>query len=761
MREPRASSSGLSLAAALSAAVATYSVSRVATIGMFPAHDIYAYSYPKMLYAVESLAAGGRGLFWNPFQNCGQPFYALSQTGLLYPPHWLFLVLEPGLALSAVVALNHVIAGVGIYLLARQLGAGPAAAACGMLALQLGTSLRAFSTLATPHLSAYVWLPAALLATERLLAAPGAARAVLLALVLAVQWLPGSPQVWFLTLQLIGLRVAWALVTAPPAGRVRTLSWVAIGLALVPALAGIQMLPEAEAVRVSLRSGALQAREADPLGFLSRADVDQELALRGMNHRAVVPALVPIVLVASVAGGLGGGIFYAVAGLLYGVLAFGPATPLFSWYLALPGAALFRFASRLLWVTGFCFALLTALGVEALTRARAGRMARLGPLVVLGALGLGLAATERLVPGGLYWTERAVVAVAAGAAVMAAQAPALRARTEYVVLAVVGFALVAISGGSSRFLLAEPPPYGARRALVEEVRRLVSAQERVYVVNRLGWYRDYSLIPKTPSLVRLRSSVDYEPLLSARYARFAVRMRTGRDMTNRNEAIYMPELGPQHSRRLLDLTATRYVLVDRREASVLEKLPTLVSRFTLDDTLVLENPSALPRAFWVPRVEVVPEASAMLERMARGADDLRHVAFVESIPASGFTGPASGARGAGVRFVRDDPEHVELTVEAPARGFLVLSDQYDTGWSAAVDGKPTPVLRANYAFRAVEVPGGSSTVAFRYRPPGLVIGALLTATGLLVAAGLVVREGRRAHAPSPGDGAPASSRALA
>jgi hypothetical protein len=209
----------------------------------------------------------------------------------------------------------------------------------------------------------------------------------------------------------------------------------------------------------------------------------------------------------------------------------------------------------------------------------------------------------------------------------------------------------------------------------------------------------------------------------------------------------MAELGPASSRRLLDLTATRYLVVDRAEAGALTGLqPPLTPVRTLDDTLVLENATALPRAFFVPSLEVVADARALLERLAAGADDPRRVALVEAAP-SDFLGLPGDGGGADVRFVVDDPEHIELAVDAPARGFLVLADQYDTGWRAWVNGQPAAITRGNYAFRLVEVPAGRSTVAFRYRPTSLLAGAAISLLAIAAAA-LLARRAAPAQARS-------------
>jgi len=50
-----------------------------------------------------------------------------------------------------------------------------------------------------------------------------------------------------------------------------------------------------------------------------------------------------------------------------------------------------------------------------------------------------------------------------------------------------------------------------------------------------------------------------------------------------------------------------------------------------------------------------------------------------------------------------------------------------------VDGRPSPVLRADGLFRAVQVPAGRHDVDLIYRPAGVVEGAALSLAGVLIA----------------------------
>ena len=75
----------------------------------------------------------------------------------------------------------------------------------------------------------------------------------------------------------------------------------------------------------------------------------------------------------------------------------------------------------------------------------------------------------------------------------------------------------------------------------------------------------------------------------------------------------------------------------------------------------------------------------------------------------------------------------EIVVEALVPGFLVLSDTFYPGWKAEVDGNPTEIYRANYAFRAVPVDAGNHTVKFFYTPTHWKVGILISSASLLIA----------------------------
>jgi len=50
-------------------------------------------------------------------------------------------------------------------------------------------------------------------------------------------------------------------------------------------------------------------------------------------------------------------------------------------------------------------------------------------------------------------------------------------------------------------------------------------------------------------------------------------------------------------------------------------------------------------------------------------------------------------------------------------GLAVFSDiYYAKGWKAFVDGKETPIMKADYVLRAIKIPAGSHSIEFHFRP---------------------------------------------
>ena len=71
-------------------------------------------------------------------------------------------------------------------------------------------------------------------------------------------------------------------------------------------------------------------------------------------------------------------------------------------------------------------------------------------------------------------------------------------------------------------------------------------------------------------------------------------------------------------------------------------------------------------------------------------------------------------------------------MDAAEPSLVVLSQTFYHLWHAEVDGQPVPLLRANVAFQALQVPAGTHHVKLIYRDRNFAIGAVISLLSILI-----------------------------
>ncbi len=133
-----------------------------------------------------------------------------------------------------------------------------------------------------------------------------------------------------------------------------------------------------------------------------------------------------------------------------------------------------------------------------------------------------------------------------------------------------------------------------------------------------------------------------------------------------------------------------------------------------------------PQAWLVRRAHFVPDPQAQLiavkQRNFRPDQEAVVDAPLPSLSSKkaginkAVEGPFLGAQPRDVVAVHRRFNETIVHVNAKAPALLVMADAYYPGWKAYLDGKPSPIMRANFAFRAVAVPAGEHEIVFRYEP---------------------------------------------
>ena len=646
--------------------------------------DLDAFYVPFASFLHDRLAAGDLP-FWAPGAFSGQPFLADAQSGVTYPPMLLAAwLLGPVDALRSVAVFHYLIAALGAYALARQLGAHRTGSAFGAIAFAASGHLVARSV-ALGLLGGAAWLAPAVALAEAAASARPARRGFAiagLAVVFAFDLAGGSQQLAALTLATC---VIWLIARAGARGAL----YAAAAILLALALAAVALLPRFELLRLATASGYV---DPDGIGSLVFGD-RRALVGRGGVSRSEITTLylggatLALALIAARRGWRDGSPVRLLLGLIALSLAW--AAGLVGW--AMDPLPLVRTVAGHEPVRGIvlallCTCILAALALGDPRRWPAGRVV----------FGLGLLIGVLL--GGTDGFARSyLIPLAAISIVLALRrfriAPLL-------LLAVIGGDLAWHARHPDqplRWLRASqiaPPPAGSAAFLLARQRsdgpfRIATAAPEPVLVHQLGAHRSASaralLLDQEALRLGLEDVAGYNPVHLKRYDRLMLVSNGGREVDRHFELALRPAT-PQ----LRSLAVRYYVSPPGGQ------------------------PAGLP-VVYRDRLSVVTRDDAAL-------------------PFARIVRPGRAPLAA--RVVVREPDRIVISPPGPGR--LVVADLVYPGWKVRIDGKPAPALAAG-DLRAVEVPAGARRVTWVFTPPGVRAGAFISLAALfaLIAVALV------------------------
>ncbi|HEV8661335.1 MAG TPA: YfhO family protein [Thermoanaerobaculia bacterium] len=185
---------------------------------------------------------------------------------------------------------------------------------------------------------------------------------------------------------------------------------------------------------------------------------------------------------------------------------------------------------------------------------------------------------------------------------------------------------------------------------------------------------------------------------------------------------------PDLTRPILSMMNLRFALID-----VSDPIPAGWHHASFEVwTRLIENERVLPRAF-IPRLVRIGSKQE-LDEMAVETD------FSERAWLAIDDQPHDRVNGGGQLSVRRRGSRLEIDVTKEGDGFVVISEAAWNGWRADLDGKRVTVIPANHAFLAVFVPSGHHKIVLRYWPRSFVIGRWITFAAIALLSALSLRE---------------------
>lgn len=704
--------------------------------------DVFSQLYPWRSLAMDIFKSGQWPL-WNPYSLAGYPLAANWQAAPFYPLNILMILLGNVRGFSLMVALQPLMAMVFMGLYLRQIGLSKIAGYIGAISFAFGGFMMTYLEYSTTG-QILALIPLGLYLTEKYYREKKMRYPLLLTLVGFLILTGGFFQPAFYALLIVGAYILTAGYFSTKKLISKEVIILGLGLLLGAGLAGLQLLPTAELLQVSIRNldhniseyhnGLLPVKHLITLlapDYFGNPGTNNYFGF--MQYQETSGYFGVITLVLALAGltlrrghwrqkFMAG--FFGVALLLVfdnpvSRLVFSLKLPLLST----------GYASRWLMVLSFAGAVLAAYGVDYTKK----KEKIIGGLIILAILIAsyhvsGLISQRNLIlPLGL---------VMAGLIMT-------------VIPKKIGLLLICLLITFDLLRYADKfTPIVRSDYATTPIEFLTRLHDRAGI-NRVAIDQGPLMPANTWIYPKIYTVTGYDPLLYKDYEVWFRGLNVGLNPKQKIDG----SLGEGAMTRylnldnpfspFLDLAGVKYFLTLKKDQLGQFKSEGKINGDLLKKyqpieedgaTVLLENKTPLARFGLFYSAETEMNDAKAAERLIAGFDFRKNILLKQNDP---------------VQFVSDKGDTVDLVsykenevqIKAVTKNgtYLLLTDTDYPGWRAEVNGKEAKIIRADGIFRAVILPAGEAHVKFFYFPQSFADGLMLTAgSALIILIALVV-----------------------
>jgi hypothetical protein len=723
--------------------------------------DTFAYSGPNAEITTTAIRAGRLPLI-NDTIFGGVTHFGNPQTGVLYPPRLLPLIMDTNRAMGLLVSAHVIFLGLGMKHLLGRLAISPMSSTFGAVALMASGAVMT-KTVQFEQILVFAWLPW-LLASIHSITFPKAEcgkntrlrSTGVLALVTAAVCSAGHPQLTYqvaVTAVVFWMASMWHAARSAEGSTIRLRSSapaVASGVVLGVMLVLPQMWAALDATRHSALSGG---RDISSLGTADLALTIHRSArailgtVRSINPGLFVGSFEPIsylgvcLVLLAVVGVVScirrpaernmpaqRTMALAFTALALGsfVIALGPRTFVFRVaFEFLPGFDFARVSARWLVIFTFAMCVLAAFGLDAIkSRIDRRSLVMTSIAIVLGALYVVITTT---LPDGVTMTIWVITALVVMALLSMSRASLHPRRFMW---ALGGIALAEVLIGSMSSIPQHVRSDTSFTQARSDTTHWLARQEgyTIALTPDFGPLPDMvlGLRPNANTLLGIRSIDGYDGgvQITQRWADSLRRF-------NPNPAVDFPlrsNLVPPIDTHIAARTGIRHLVVDRTrfDSSVTAGWDGPIRREGVLD--VYRNPDWRGDALSWPVARTLGR-SDLNDVLREGSSSLHDIALVEteiSIVPGTCRQQCSVTRWAATRV---QPERIEISGSSNVPSLVTYPRQAGSGWRATVDGADATIVPLDALYLGVEVPAGRHTVIFEYRPNWLLPTFVISAIG--------------------------------
>ncbi|MBI3576786.1 YfhO family protein [Candidatus Gottesmanbacteria bacterium] len=697
--------------------------------------DVITQIYPWKRLTIETWKMGQVPL-WNPYSFSGTPHLANYQSAVLSPINLLFFILPEVDAWSIMILLQPLLAGLFMYFLLRTLERSKSASLIGSIAFMFCgfmTVWMAYGTLGW----AILWLPLALAGASRQFNRRSWWNIVLVSMSLAFSFVSGHFQMSVYVLIAV---VAYILYEAVRRKAVKSGIKLIFAVVMGLLLTAPQLLPSMEAYRNSVRSQLFTQGGGIAWHYLvtlfapdfygnpvTRNDWYGFYA-EWASYVGVIPLLLAVFAM------LRKKVSIEWFFLILGGVALLIATPSpFNWlivHLRLPAIST-SYSARIIVLVSFSLSALAGFGLDGLVEDwQKRRFASLRWLcLITGAFLVSVWAVIfvlRPLPIDKLLIARRNLYLPTGLSLAALGLFVLGFIRSFSIKKFIPFILIGIVAFDMLRYVSKWMPFDPRQYVFPTMKMLEYMPKEAGVNRVLGNFGGEMAAP-----FHLMFTEGYDAVYQRRYGEFMSSVKDGYLGQPERSVVQFPKSG-LFAEQTLQLLGVKYYIHKKSDARngwvyPFWQLQQYVPIYSDEYFEVYRNDKVLPRAFLVSSYTIATADQKILDTLYDPAFDMRNRVILEEKPA---IEPTSGEGTAG--FVRYSPNEIIMKTTSAAPKLLFLSDVYDKGWKATIDGNKTRLYRADYDFRAVSLPAGEHTIRMFYWPESFQIGLWLAFSGFIL-----------------------------
>lgn len=290
---------------------------------------------------------------------------------------------------------------------------------------------------------------------------------------------------------------------------------------------------------------------------------------------------------------------------------------------------------------------------------------------------------------------------------------------KYVLFSIFSLLLLLISALDMLRYASKWMPFEERQYMYPQIPVITFLKNTVFSERIFGFFGG-----ELANSFHLPSLEGYDAIYQQRYGEFVQSWGDGKIKVPERSVVNINKNG-LYTPSMLQFLGVQYYLhriSDGRNvwAYPVWKYPHFEKIYSDDSYEVYRDDNAYPRTFLASSYVVETDKQKIVDILLDEHFDRRNTIILEQKP---VFDPEEGSGTARLMMYTQNIVDIETDSQTPK--LLFLSDVYDDGWKAYIDGKDVSIYRADYDFRSVAVPSGKHAVRFLYSPISFRMGGII------------------------------------